>query len=104
MLMLAGLLLAALPASAAAAHWAATDIAATAVQTDPVQSSCHPGDARGMPCCQASACTTLAVPASATQSVIVPAERDVVRFIPLRPQWIAGIAPHPGMRPPRAAA
>ena len=104
-LALAGLLLATLPGPTVGAHAVAPDpaVAVGAAQPGPPQVPCQPGEPHGTPCCQASACTTLATPAPTTQAVIAPGARDVVTFAPLRLQRIAGIAPHPGMRPPRAA-
>ncbi len=105
LLMLAGLLLTAVPAPAAVMHAAAgnTVVAAGAAQAGAPQSPCQPGEPHGAPCCQASACATLAAPAPTAQAASAPAERGVIAFAPLRSQLMAGIAPHPGMRPPRAA-
>lgn len=101
LLVLAGLLLAARSGPAAPVH--DTAVAVSAAPADAPRPPRQPGELHGTPCCQANACTTLAAPAPATEAVIEPATLGVIIFAPMRSQRIAGIAPHPGMRPPRAA-
>ena len=106
LLVLGGMQLAGLPGRAAAAHHAALGHAmaiAAAGASGGTPSPCQPDEPHGMPCCQASACTTVVAPPQMAPALTLPVARSVVAFLPPAPRQTGGTTPDPALRPPRAA-